>query len=118
MKHVISLKTHEEYTPEWGNKDRKEADKVLVRWHHLSAKEQRQCIEISVNDDGKPESRYNDDAEFCMMTDSIENLIVNLDGKEVEITEGKQVLETCGLNMLYAELKKHYAETDAVDLKN
>ena len=118
MPSAIIINTHETYIPTWGNKDRADDEKITVTWKHLTVKEQNSLFKVSRDAEGKAVIDSEKEAEFIAMTEKVENLTVLLDGEEVEIKNGKDIVDTPRLDGLYLELKKHYVEREAVDSKN
>ncbi len=101
------------YTPEWGNADRADSDKIQVEYRFLSFSEQQELLDPSeIGKSMAYESRI-----VGRMVTKVKNLSVEIDGKVQEIKDGNDLVNTPGIDNLALELWLHFRKLTAVDKK-
>lgn len=102
------------YTPEWGNADRDEKDKIQVHYRFLSFAEQQALIHY--DDLGK--TMAYDSRQLAAMVVKVDNLSVEDDaGKVKEIKDGQALIDEPGAEGLCFELWMHLRQLSTVDKK-
>lgn len=92
----------------FGNKTEKKPVKVRVRFPNTV-----ELLEINRYDD------MNKKMEMALnYVESIENLVVTVDGQDVEITRPRQLVEIKGLNPMAQEIMSYILKCGDVDEKN
>lgn len=101
-------------TPEWGNSDREEAEKIRVHYRFLSFAEQQALIRYE--DLGK--TMAFDSRQIASMVTKVDNLtIVDEAGNEARLTTGQQIIDEPGTEGLCLELWARFRTMTTVDKK-
>ena len=117
---MIRIATGEKFIPKWNGNDNAEKPIVFnVKYLTPDEREQVNIIYVPYKSGKRGVSLKTDLREaFLCGVKSIENLTVEIDGKEVEIKTAEEFLKYPMPEELYQEVAVRIKETSGIDIKN
>ena len=105
----VSVKRTDVYIPEWnGNRKLPESEQVRVHYHFLSFEEQEQIVSV----DNSGNTKLNFAAGVSAQVDKVENLTIDVDGKDVQIKTGADLVNNAAVDRLALEVWRHLNAVD------
>ena len=105
----ITIKRTDTYVPKWnGNRKLPEAEQVKVHYHFLSFEEQERLVSL----DSSSKAVLNFAAGVASQVDRIDNLTVDADGEEKDITSGGELVAEPAVADLALEVWRHLQSLD------